>query len=170
MDEELGNLAQQYAVTRGIVLGKRLGFGIHGIVFAADDNPQRLAFAVKFHREKIPFERECRVYQRLREKRVSRILDFNLPQFRHSDENWNAIEMTIVARPFVLDFAGAYLDETPVFSEDVLHQWEEDKREVFGQRWPKIQEILAALRAYGVYLLDINPGNIAFRDSFTCEG
>jgi hypothetical protein len=35
MDEELVNLARQYALTRGITLHKRLGFGIHGIVFAA---------------------------------------------------------------------------------------------------------------------------------------
>jgi len=44
-----------------------LGFGIHGIVFAAEDNTKPGFFAVKFHREERPFERECRVYQRLRE-------------------------------------------------------------------------------------------------------
>jgi hypothetical protein len=163
MDEELENLAQQYALKRGIVLGERLGFGIHGIVYAAEDNVKPGFFAVKFHREDIPFERECRVYQRLRERRVCRILDFNLPQLLRTDETSKAIEMTVVARPFVLDFAGAFLDEPPEFSEDVLHQWEKDKQEVFGQRWAKIGEVLAALRVYGIHLLDINPGNITFR-------
>jgi hypothetical protein len=38
MDEELDNLARRYALTRRITLGERLGFGIHGIVFAAQDN------------------------------------------------------------------------------------------------------------------------------------
>jgi hypothetical protein len=41
-------------------------------------------------------------------------------------------------------------------------QWEEDKAEIFGERWPEVARILAALQAFGVYLLDINPGNISF--------
>jgi len=32
MDEDLGNLAQQYALRRNIKLSERLGFGIHGTV------------------------------------------------------------------------------------------------------------------------------------------
>ena len=39
MDEDLDSLAQRYALRRNIKLGERLGFGIHGIVFAAQDNP-----------------------------------------------------------------------------------------------------------------------------------
>ena len=70
--------------------------------------------------------------------------------------------MTIVRLPFLLDFADALLDEAPDFSEDVLRQWEEDKMEIFGERWPEVTRILAALQALGVYLLDINPGNISF--------
>jgi hypothetical protein len=70
--------------------------------------------------------------------------------------------MTIVRSPFLLDFADALLDEAPDFSEDVLRQWEEDKMEIFGERWPEVTRILAALQALGVYLLDINAGNISF--------
>ena len=36
MDEDLDNLAQRYALTCNIKLGERLGFGIHGTVFADD--------------------------------------------------------------------------------------------------------------------------------------
>ena len=50
------------------------------------------------------------------------------------DEEFRAIEMTIVRSPFVLDFADARLDEAPDFSEEVLQQWEEDKAEIFGER------------------------------------
>jgi len=81
---------------------------------------------------------------------------------RSIDEEFRAIEMTIVRSPFLLDFADALLDEAPDFSEDVLRQWEEDKTEIFGERWPEVTRILAALQAFGVYLLDINPGNISF--------
>ena len=70
--------------------------------------------------------------------------------------------MTIVRPPFLLDFADALLDEAPDFTEDVLRQWEEDKAEIFGERWPEVTRILAALQAFGVYLLDANRGNISF--------
>jgi len=162
MDEELDNFARQYALTRGITLPERLGFGIHGIVFAAEDKAKPGFFAVKFHREHVPFTRECRVYRRLQEERVARILDFNVPQLLRVDEEWHAIEMTIVPQPFLLDFADALLDQPPDFSDDVLSQWEQDKQEIFGKRWPVVIEVLAVLRVYGIHLLDINPANIAF--------
>lgn len=160
MDEELDNLARQYALTRGITLRERLGFGIHGIVFAAEDKAKPGFLAVKFHREHVPFTRECRVYQRLQEEQVARILGFNVPQLLRIDEKWHAIEMTIVPQPFLLDFADAFLDEPPDFSDDVLSQWEQDKQEIFGKKWQAVTEVLAALRAYGIHLLDINPANI----------
>ena len=126
------------------------------------DNTKPGFFAVKFHHEEQPFERECHVYQRLREEQTTRILGFNVPQLLRIDEEFRAIEMTIVRPPFLLDFADALLDEPPDFSEDVLRQWEEDKAEIFGERWPEVTRILAALQTFGVYLLDINPGNISF--------
>ena len=126
------------------------------------DNTKPGFFAVNFHREERPFERDCRVYQRLREERTTRILGLNVPQLLRIDQEFRAIEMTIVRPPFLLDFADALLDEPPDFSEDVLRQWEEDKAEIFGERWPEVTRILAALQTFGVYLLDINPGNISF--------
>ena len=96
MDEDLDSLAQRYAVKRNIKRGERLGFGIHGTVFAAEDNTKPGFFAVKFHREERPFERECRVYQRLREEQTTRIRGFNVPQLLKLDEEFRAIEMTIV--------------------------------------------------------------------------
>ena len=108
MDEDLDSLAQRYALKRNIKLGERLGFGVHGTVFAAQDKTKPGFFAVKFHREQRPFERECRVYQRLREEQTTRILGFNVPQLLSIDEEFRAIEMTIVRSPFLLDFADAH--------------------------------------------------------------
>lgn len=163
--DDLDNLAERYAALRGITLRERLGYGIHGIVFAAEDNAKPGFFALKFHREQLPFERECRTYYRLQENNVTRIGQFNVPQLLRVDERWKAIEMTIVPRAFVLDFAGAFVDERPDFSEDVIRQWEEDKQEMFGDRWSEVRELLAGLRIHGIHLLDINPGNIAFREN-----
>ena len=95
----------------------------------------------------------------------TRILGFNLPQLLRIDEEFRAIEMTIVRAPFLLDFADAFLDEAPDFNEDVLRQWEEDKAEIFGERWPEVTSILEALRAFGVHLLDINPRNISLPEA-----
>jgi len=159
MDEDLDSLAQRYALKRNIKLSERLGFGVHGTVIAAQDKTKPGFFAVKFHREERPFERECSVYQRLREEQATRI---NVPQLLSIDEEFRAIEMTIVRPPFLLDFADARLDEAPDFSEDVLRQWEEEKAEIFGEKWSDVTRILAALQAFGIYLLDINPGNISF--------
>jgi hypothetical protein len=51
-----------------------------------------------------------------------------VPQSLSIDEEFRAIEMTIVRSPFLLDFADALLDEAPDFSEDVLRQWGKTKR------------------------------------------
>jgi hypothetical protein len=164
MDEELENLAGRYALRRNITLGDRLGFGIHGTVFAAVDNNKPGFFAVKFHREGKPFENECRAYERLREEQTTQILGFNVPQLLMIDKEFRAIEMTIVRKPFVLDFADALLDRGPDFSEDILRRWEEDKAEIFGERWHEVTQVLGALRGSGIHLLDINPGNIGFAE------
>jgi hypothetical protein len=134
MDKELDNLAQRYALTRRITLGERLGFCVHGIVFAAEDDAKPSFLAVKFHREAVPFERECRAYRRLQEEHVARILGFNVPQLLRIDQEWHTIKMTIVPQPFLLDFADALLDQAPDFSDDVLRQWEKDKEEIFRRK------------------------------------
>jgi len=91
MDEELDSLAQQYALKRNIKLGERLGFGVHGTVFVAQDNTKAGFFAVKFHREQRPFERECCVYECLRKEQITRILGFNVPRLLSVDGEFRAM-------------------------------------------------------------------------------
>jgi hypothetical protein len=95
MDEDPDRLAQRYALKRNLKLGERLGFGVHGTVIAAQDKTKPGFFAVEFHREKRPFERECGVYRRLLEEQITRILGLNVPQLLSIDEEFQAIEMTI---------------------------------------------------------------------------
>jgi hypothetical protein len=80
---------------------------------------------------------------------------------RYDDELW-VIEMTIVTRPFVLDFTGAYLDQAPDFSDEVFVDWRAEKQEQFGSQWEEVQAILRYLQGFGVFLVDVNPGNISF--------
>ena len=70
--------------------------------------------------------------------------------------------MSIVTRPFVLDFAGAYLDSPPDFPDEIWAEWESGKREQFDARWPKVRALLSALEELDIYLVDVSPSNIAF--------
>jgi len=76
------------------------------------------------------------------------------------------IEMAIVERPFVLDFAGAKRpEEVPDFEQHVIDEHLEHVRELFGGRWADGPHVAEMFRlATGYTLLDIHPGNIAFAD------
>src|SRR5262249_49960170 len=104
------------------------------------------------------------VYIRLKEHGVTEIRGCNVPELIAFDDELWVIEMTIVARPFVLDFAGARLDWPVDFSEETLADWRRDKQEQFGPRWAEVQAILGQLEGFGIYMEDVNPGNISFGD------
>jgi hypothetical protein len=67
-------------------------------------------------------------------------------------------------RPFVLDFAGAWLDIPPEFPDERWAEWEAEKQVQFGERWHKVQEILGALEELDIHMIDVSPSNIAFSD------
>lgn len=145
-------------------LAERLGFGIHGIIFAAENKRVGGLTAIKAHREIEPYRRELSVYERLGKIGVTKILGFNVPQLVNSDESLRVIEMSIVVRPFVLDFAGAYLDAMPEFPDEVWEEWEAEKMEQFGARWSSVRKVLAALEEWDIYMVDVSPSNIAFAE------
>jgi len=123
-----------------------------------------VATAIKVHRFREPYLRELAVYQRLQGVGMTKILGLNVPQLLGHNDEMRIIEMSIVTRPFVLDFAGAYLDVPPQFPDETWAEWEAEKLDQFGLRWGKVQEILAALEEMGIHMVDISPSNIAFID------
>ena len=146
------------------MLTNRLGFGVHGSVFDAKNQTNGIRSAVKSYKHKRFYLRERNVYLRLKENAVMHIRGAAVPQLLDYDDDLWVIEMTIVKRPFVLDFAGAYLDFPPDYSEEVMADWATAKAEQFGKRWPEVQAILRALEEYEVYMADVNPGNVSFED------
>jgi hypothetical protein len=150
MEKLLIHNAQAYALRRGLRIAERLGFGIHGVIFVAENNTKAGKTAVKAHRSAEPYFRERSVYERLSRIGVHELLGFNVPQSIAFDDELRVIEMTIVARPFVLDFAGAYLDIPPDFPEETWAEWEIEKREQFEERWPTVQTVLAALEGFDI--------------------
>lgn len=164
MEEAFIQNAVAYASGQRLQLAERLGFGVHGIIYIAEDKSAGGKTAIKAHRQMEPFRRELSVYQRLRAAQVDQILGFNVPQFIRSDDALGVIEMSIVTRPFVLDFAGAYLEAPPDFPDEIWAEWEVQKRDQFEGRWPQVQAVLAALEEMGIHMIDVSPSNIAFLD------
>jgi hypothetical protein len=153
---------QRYAESKGITVGKPLGAGVHGSVFSALYQTEAAGTAIKGFVDHIPYLRERDAYHRLQKIALTQIRGCNIPQLIGFDDALLVIEMTVVARPFVLDFAGAYLDHAPDFSDEVMADWRAEKQEQFAERWRDVQGVLAALAGHGIHMLDVNPGNISF--------
>ena len=154
--------AHAYAARHQLRLTQRLGFGIHGTVRVAENKIKKEKSAIKAHNSVTAYLRERTVYERLRDVGVSEVLGLHVPQLIRADDGLSVIEMTIVTRPFVLDFAGAYLDARPEFPEEIWAEWESQKREQFGDNWRRVQAVMSAFEEMGIYLVDISPTNISF--------
>jgi hypothetical protein len=96
MEEVLIQNAVAYASQHHFRLAERLGFGIHGMIFVAEDKSGGGKTAVKAHREEDPYRRELSVYARLQQIGVTEILGFNVPQIIDADDALRVIEMSIV--------------------------------------------------------------------------
>lgn len=148
----------EYAALRGRQLVEQLGYGYDGIVYSTDCQS-----AIKGLRYQELYERERDVYLRLQSRNVQSVCGCKVPQFIDGDDNLWVVEMQIVSPPFVLDFAGAYLDKKPDFPANVMRRWMREKVSQFGDDWPRVQSIMAELARHGVHLADVKPGNITFR-------
>ena len=158
--EEIWERANLFAAENGRTLIGQLGYGYDGSVFATE---RQSAFKVlRFQRL---YERERDVYLRLRSQSIVEVAGFAVPQLIHHDDRLWVVEMGIVAPPFVLDFAGAYLDRRPDYPDDVMEEWQAEKVEQFGEeRWKIVQHIMAHFARMGIYLADVKPGNIMFAE------
>ena len=159
--EALENRAQQYCAACGIHLQQLLGFGAQAVVFSTDRES-----AIKVHWHDAAYRRERDVYLRLKEIGVNTIRGLTVPVLLRSDDQLCVLEMGRVSPPFLLDFGAAYLDDPPEFPTDPHTQGEQEQeqREMFGSNWPEVQRVLRALQPYGIFMTDVHPGNIRFRD------
>jgi hypothetical protein len=162
MNEGLLSKVKLYASRRKLQVAETLGSGKDGTVWVARNKGKPADVAIKVFSLTETYFRERGVYARLQHLAITNVVGFNIPQALGFDDELLAIEMTIVKRPFVLDFAGAYLDARPQFPEDIWREWEAEKREQFEERWPVVEQVLEAFQELGIYLLDISPGNIGF--------
>src|ERR1041384_1379860 len=110
MNEILIANALLYAARHQLELAETLGSGKDGIVIVAKHKAKPMDAAIKVLALDEPYVREKLVYERLESHRLMSVAGFNVPQLIAFDDELRVLEMTIVKRPFVLDFAGAYLD------------------------------------------------------------
>ncbi|MEZ6060712.1 MAG: hypothetical protein R3C19_10145 [Planctomycetaceae bacterium] len=158
--EEAKDRVKRYADSRGIQLTDWLGQGFDGVVVRTNVKTALKALAFE------PlYQKERDVYLRLREHQVQEIMGFSVPvMFAFDDDLW-VIEMEVVTPPYVLDFAGAYLDRRPDFPDDVMEEWQADKLEQFGEeRWSVVRSLMAHFARMGIHLADVKPGNVTFAD------
>jgi len=163
--DELVRRAHEYAQQHGLALGEELGFGVHGMVLSSESQIKTgrssLRSAVKVHEREVCYVRERDIYLRLKDHGITEIHGCAVPELLGFDDKLWIIEMSVVARPYVLDFAGAYLDWKPDFSEEVMADWQADKQEQFGKQWPEVLAILACLESFGIHMEDMSPSNIS---------
>ncbi len=156
----------QYVDQRKLTVDSCAGAGTQGTVlvcnYLSQTNSIEHQVAVKFHEREVAYDREVSIYLRLRDLEIVEVSGHMVPQLVHYDDELLAIEMTIVSPPFCLDFGGAYLDRPPDYSPEVWADWEAEKSDLFEDNWNAVEEILSDFRLLGIYIADVNPGNIRF--------
>ena len=161
MMEDPGPEADAYALRRGLVFTGRFGAGLQGKVWKVRRKGKLIPFALKLHLKRNAYLRERDCYLHLAEAGDFELEGFNIPALLHWDAAALALELTIVDRPFVVDFAQTWLEGPPDFPVEVWQERRETWAEMYGDDWPRVRRVLAALEERGVWYLDVHPGNIA---------
>ncbi len=110
------------------------------------------------------FENELAVYQRLQQRRFRQLAGFAIPVLARSDADLMVIEMSLVEPPYILDFGKVYLDTPPDFSAEVMRDFFDRQRGLWGKYWPSILQLWGLLKANGIFHMDPKPGNILPED------
>src|SRR4051794_40011834 len=105
MPEALSQRLEQYASQHELRVAEKLGSGIHGLVHAAVKGESLERSAWKAHRVLETYFSERSAHQRLSATAVNQIRSLNVPQLLNWDDGLLVIQMTIVTKPFLLDFA-----------------------------------------------------------------
>jgi len=146
-------VAQMYLGTTAPLT--RLGWGITGHVYLSPD----LASAVKVHRRDESFWNEVQVYHQLRRLRLDRIHGLTIPKLRAYRADLRIIHMDFVTAPYLLDFAGASLEQ-PDFSEETMQDWHNGIQTMFGPNAPIVYAVQRKLAQQGIHYMDFRPSNM----------
>jgi hypothetical protein len=139
---------------------KVLGWGVDGVIYL---HPSAMT-AIKVHARPEKFANELAIYRHLRSRKVFEVEGFAIPKLVNADTRLGVIEMSIVKPPFLLDFAGAYLNRKPDFPDEVISEWWDRLRDLFEDDFPVAQSVFWTLwRHHKIYYWDMKPGNLQIR-------
>ncbi len=116
-----------FARANKLQIVRQTGFGINGRVFMLQG--QYSASVVKVFESESSYQRERDVYLRLQKNRVEQIMGCHIPDLISFSDDLCVVQMSLVSRPFCLDFASACLDELPVGFPPMDSEWEAEKIE-----------------------------------------
>lgn len=151
------SVASSYAASRERSLLRFLGDGNDGAVWESDHQT-----AIKALERHDSYFRERDAYLRLQDLGIVDLQGLSVPWLVDFDDTKQIVEMTVVFPPCILDFAKAYVDSPPEFSEEVIRDWREATAELFDTDWNTVESILKELQRLGIYYFDAKPGNIRF--------
>jgi hypothetical protein len=134
-----------------------LGWGVDGVVY-----PSPNMTAIKVHSRIETYWKEVAAYQRLQENGVMEFQGFAVPCLVRCHTWLQAIEMSIVSPPCLLDFAATTIDFMPDFPEG-LDEWWDRVRDDFGDDFPIAESVFWGLQRYGIYYWDLKPRNLQIR-------
>lgn len=149
--------AEDYARRYGDELKDRLGGGVNGSVWINSKYN-----AIKAFEREDAYQRERDALLRLSDLGVEVINEFYVPRIIRYDDELLIVEMTVVQPPFILDFAGSYLDGQPDYPPEALAERERRNAKLFGEKWPRVRIALSKLREWGIFYVDLNRGNVRF--------
>jgi hypothetical protein len=152
---EINQRLRAYCADAGLEDQELRGYGVDGYVWQTTQDT-----ILKVFRSESPFQHELAVYRRLQANGVKRLQGFRIPQLLNYREDLLTLELSYVRPPFALDFAGATLGSPPPGFDFESVQWTQEKRAIYGAKWPEVSRLLDALRHLGIYYPDVHPGNI----------
>jgi len=152
--------AERYAKARGTKLLSQdpMDFGTDGAVWETKRDT-----VIKLIQKPMVYANERDCYLRFRDRSVTKIAGFAVPVLGDFDDELQAIEMTIVHPPRILDFGKVAIDFPPPYYDDARVMGNELARcrDLFGKDWPEIAYVIQLLRDdFGIYYADPSPANI----------
>lgn len=161
-DQIIQSATERYARHHGKAVGRWLGSGREGSVRELVDKNGIVLSALKVHHREEAYCRERDCYLLLRDLGIYRVRGLNIPELIGFDDTFLAIEMTLVSRPFLLDFGSAYLNAPPEFPEGVREQWRIDLAERFEADLAEVERVIQEFEDFGIFLTDLHPHNLSF--------
>ena len=148
----------QYLQARNLTADESLGEGKDGYVWRTSRWT-----ALKIHLTEESYQPERDAYIRLRDLGIDEVAGLRVPTLWEFDDACLAIEMSIVAPPYYVDFASAIFDSPPDFIEDEGNSFEDFIRHRFDERADDALAFYFELAGRaGIYLPDIHRENMKF--------